>query len=275
MEKRVEKVWGRSTLPGMFGASHPGSGPIGEIWFQNPSGRDDELLVKYLFTSQRLSIQVHPDDRLARAVGQPRGKDEAWFVLDSDPDAAIGLGLRRAVTKDALRASALDGSIVDLVDWRAASAGDAYYSPAGTVHALGSGLTVVEVQQNTDLTYRLYDYGRPRELHLDQGVAAANTQPYVAPARRELRNDGREICASGAALVLERWASSIAATVRAPEDRPVWLIPVRGSIELGGQELAPGTVWLLEGAEPIAIGEGSELLVAYAGAEVLEDLLDE
>src|SRR3546814_2738640 len=92
-----------------------------------------------------------------------RGKDEAWLILAAEPDSTIALGTKRPVGREELRDAALDGSIEDLLDWKPVKAGDFYYSPAGTVHAIGAGITLIEVQQNVDLTYRLYDYGRPRD----------------------------------------------------------------------------------------------------------------
>ncbi|MDQ4088320.1 MAG: class I mannose-6-phosphate isomerase, partial [Pseudomonadota bacterium] len=201
--KPRERVWGRHELPDCFGDCVNGGGPVGEIWFENCAR--DALLVKYLFTTERLSIQVHPDDARARAEGYPHGKDEAWLVLDAEPGAVIGLGLKRELSRDALRAAALDGSIEQLVDWRPVKAGDSFYSPAGTIHAIGGGLSLIEIQQNVDLTYRLYDYGRPRELHLDRGIAVSTPVPYEAPFEPRDEGKGRRILAEGGAFVLERW----------------------------------------------------------------------
>src|SRR5690606_27464023 len=150
--RRVAKPWGRRRLWPGLGDVPAGGAPVGEVWFQPPDGSDPDLLVKYLFTSERLSIQVHPDDEAARARGHPRGKDEAWLVLDAEPGATIGLGLIEAIDRDTLRRAALDGSIERLLDWRPVKAGDFFYSRAGTIHAIGPGLTLVEVQQNVDLT---------------------------------------------------------------------------------------------------------------------------
>src|SRR5690606_21069723 len=124
----------------------------------------DQLLVKYIFTSEKLSVQVHPSDAQA-ALGEPgdRGKEECWLVLDAEPGAQLGLGLTRNLAQDELRAAALDGSIEDMLGWRSVSPGDFFRILPGTVHAIGPGLSLVEVQQNSDTTYRLYDYGRPRE----------------------------------------------------------------------------------------------------------------
>jgi mannose-6-phosphate isomerase len=272
-EKRVEKPWGVFDLPQMFGGTHPGSEPLGEIWFERPGGGDVELLVKYLFTSERLSIQVHPDDAGARRAGYKRGKDEAWIVLDASPVATIGLGLTKQSDVEELRAAALDGSIEDLVDWKSAKPGDILYSPARTVHALGAGLALIEIQQNLDLTYRLYDYGRPRELHLEDGIRASDLRPYATPFEPYVRPDGREILAAGLAFVLERWSAPLASTILGMPDTPVWLIPVDGAGTIAGEPLEEGSVWIAEGATAIQLAGGMQLYVAYPGGSVREDLL--
>jgi mannose-6-phosphate isomerase len=267
VERRVEKVWGRQELPDYFGAHQPGKQPVGEIWFELPDGSDTDLLVKFLFTAERLSIQVHPDDEAARAAGHSRGKDEAWVIVAADPEAKIGLGLRRKVSKSLLMRAAMDGSIEHLLDWRSAAPGEVIYSPAGTVHALGSGLTLIEIQQNVDLTYRLYDYGRPRELHLDEAVKAANPAPYRAPMHPYVTSQGREILAHGA-FILERWSGPIRATLGASSACPLWLVPLRGRSDAGGASLELSQVWHVDTDVALEVPDGSELLVAYVGHEV-------
>jgi mannose-6-phosphate isomerase len=204
---------------------------------------------------------VHPDDAAARAAGYRRGKDEAWIVLEADPDAEIGIGLTREVSRDELRASALDGSIEQLLDRRPVRSGDVFYSPAGTIHAIGPGLVLLEIQQNVDLTYRLYDYGRPRELHLDEGVAVATPGPFRASADSSQLEDGRELIADGDAFSIERWRGPWDGSIEA---QAAVLIPMHGEVALGEEDARAGTVWTLEGAEPVRIGAGGELLVAYA-----------
>src|ERR1044072_1352331 len=184
-------------------------------------------MIKYLFTSERLLIQVHPDDVLARANGHKRGKDEAWVVLATEPDAQIGIGLKAAADKGEVRAAALDGRIEAMGHWGAVLAGDFYYSPAGTIHAIGRGLKLIEVQQNIDLTYRLYDYGRPRELHLEEGIAVSDPVPYVAPYIPRQLSPGRRILAEGPAFVLERWNMAGSGVLEA-DGRPIWLTPLAG-----------------------------------------------
>jgi mannose-6-phosphate isomerase len=266
--RRIEKVWGQRHLPPAFGTVADDAKPIGEIHFEDPRGGRPALLVKYLFTAERLSIQVHPDDEAAHALGHPCGKDEAWLVLAAEPDAEIAIGLRRAVSREELRAAAIDGRIEQLIDWRAAEEGDSYYSPAGTIHAVGPGLTLIEIQQNCDVTYRLFDYGRPRELHLDDAIAVAMRGPYEAPHEPYMIADVREILANGPAFVLERWQRGGAGRLQAEPNRPVWLVPVRGGGTIDGQLLEPGSAWLIEGEVDLAIAEGADLLVSYPGEGV-------
>jgi len=272
IEKRVEKVWGRRDLPEMFGGHYGGNEPLGEIWFEDPAG-DAELLVKYLFTSEKLSIQVHPGDHAAKRSGHARGKDEAWIILRAEPGATIGIGLRQPVSREQLRNAALDGSIEQLVDWRPAAAGDILYSPARTIHALGPGLTLIEVQQNVDVTYRLYDYGRPRELHLDQGIEVSQRGPYESPIKAYLRPDGRKILSQGLAFILERWSGPRTESLHGAVDRPVWLVPASGTGSISGKSMVPGSVWLADGNASLSLAEGSELFVAYPGKNVLDDLI--
>ena len=260
---RINKPWGRHTLwPGFEDAQADGE-PIGEIWYKvADDAPEPELLVKYLFTSERLSIQVHPDDDAARTAGYPRGKDEAWLILAAEPDATIALGTRYPVTQDELRAAALDGSIETLMDWRSVKAGDVIYSPAGTVHAIGAGLTLIEVQQNVDLTYRLYDYGRPRELHLDEGVAVSNPVPFIDSPTPENKTLDRNILVEGRKFVIERLRES--ARRRVPN--PTWLIPVSSRGSADGSAFTAGECWMIEGDVTITLEAGGDVLLAYPGA---------
>ena len=165
----LEKVWGATDLLPWY---PPSTTNIGEVWFE----ADLPLLVKFVFTSERLSVQVHPGDEFAAAHEKSRGKTEMWYVLRADPGARIATGFRHAISRERLRASALSGEIEQLLNWIDVTAGDAFYVPAGTVHAIGGGLALCEIQQYSDITYRLYDYGRPRELHLDKAVQVASTE---------------------------------------------------------------------------------------------------
>ena len=270
--KRVEKPWGRRDLWPAFEPVPEGGNPVGEIWFEVPGEKDGStsgpvMLVKYLFTSDRLSVQVHPNDKDAQAAGYPRGKDESWVVLDADPYASIGLGLLTTISHEKLRQSAEDGSIVELMDWKSVRKDDSYYTPAGTVHAIGPGLTVVEIQQNVDLTYRLYDYGSDRELHLDAGIPVSNPVPYVAPYVAHEITPGRHILADGPAFVLERWKGTATSTLDSG-GRPVWLVPLEGGGTIDGVPFEAGTCWMVEGGAKLVVGAESDLLVAYPGQGV-------
>ena len=270
--KRVEKPWGRMELWPGFDDVADGGKPVGEVWFEAPkdtAGNDPELLIKYLFTSEKLSVQVHPDDAAARAHGYPRGKDEAWVILAAEPHATIAIGTLRPMTSDALRESALDGSIADKLDWKAVKEDDFYYSPAGTVHAIGPGLTLVEIQQNVDLTYRLFDYGSDRELHLEDGIAVAEPVPYVAPFVPYDAAPGRTILSEGPRFVTERWSLTGTGTLDAG-DRPVWLVPLAGKGEIDGDTLEAGGTWLANGAAPLALENGIDLVIAYPGDRLVE-----
>src|SRR5438093_10018732 len=128
------------------------------------------LLLKFLFPNEKLSVQVHPDDEAARAVGEPWGKTECWYVVEAKPGSQIALGLKRGVTKAQLEKAIEQQTAEDLLNWIKVHAGDMIYVAGGTVHTLGPGSIIVETQQQSDTTFRLYDYGRPRELHLERGM---------------------------------------------------------------------------------------------------------
>jgi mannose-6-phosphate isomerase len=130
------------------------------------------LLVKFLFPAEKLSVQVHPDDAAARKIGEPCGKTECWYVLEAKPGAQVALGLKSGTTLEEFEVSIRENRAEDLLNWIEVHGGEMLYVPAGTVHTIGGGMVLVETQQTCDITYRLYDYGRPRELHIKDGIAA-------------------------------------------------------------------------------------------------------
>jgi mannose-6-phosphate isomerase len=264
--KRVEKPWGRHTLWPGFADPAPEGEPIGEIWFQTPDAGAPELLIKYLFPSDRLSVQDHPTDEAARAAGYPRGKDECWVILAADPGATIALGTNQPTTREKLRQGALNGSIIDMLDWKPVKAGDFLYCPAGTIHAIGGGITVVEIQENIDLTYRLYDYGSDRELHLDQGLAVADPNPLVPKPITGEVSEGRTILCEGPKFVLERWSGG-ARHVTLPDGLTGWLVPLTGEGVADGVAFKAGECVTVTGATHIAASTGSDLLLAYPGTK--------
>ncbi|HET6940601.1 MAG TPA: class I mannose-6-phosphate isomerase [Sphingomicrobium sp.] len=265
-QHRVFKPWGRTEVPEAF--ARPGeSQPLGELWFQRPGGEGDALLVKYLFTSERLSIQVHPDDEAARRASLSRGKDEAWLVLDAEPSAQIGIATKRPLSAEELREAALDGSVVDLIDWRHVEPGDAFYSPAGTVHSIGAGLMLLEVQQNSDVTYRLYDFGRPRELHLDEGISAAKTGLEIKKSTARPIDEVRSVVVEGPKFIVERWNPGCG-SLAADKGNPLWLIPLKSPVSANGEPLEQPGVWIADSSVSLEIDAGGELLVAYEGCSI-------
>jgi mannose-6-phosphate isomerase len=249
----VEKPWGRTQLPPIF--DPPPGHRIGEVWFTGGGGQP--LLVKYLFSSERLSIQVHPDDEQARARGREQGKSECWYILDAEPGATLGLGLKRAVAAAQLRSAAVDGSIEQLMDWRPVSAGDFFMVPPGTIHAIGGGISLLEFQQNADVTYRLYDYGRPRELHLDDGIAVARAEPYPDSLAQHLSPGDQRTLVDGPRFVLAHTRADMFA------DRQRWVIPLDGVARSNGGTAAPGDCLLVAAGEAVET-DGRMLIGASA-----------
>jgi mannose-6-phosphate isomerase len=206
-----ERVWGRHSLAPWY--SNHFDTPVGEAWLTGEQcvvetgphvgkslsqmehefgktllgeGLDEfPLLVKMLFPEDKLSVQVHPDDALAAAMGgEARGKTECWYVLEAEPGATLSLGLKPGTTTEMVRDALGSEAFEALLHQEPVQAGDLIYVEAGTVHAIGPGLVLLEVQQMSDTTYRLYDYGRPRELHLEDGmkvIKIENNSRKIAP----------------------------------------------------------------------------------------------
>ena len=249
----VHKVWGRQEPPPPF--NNPGEEPLGEIWF-DPPPELASLLVKFIFTDAALSVQVHPDD--AQAPAGKRGKNECWYILDAQPSAKIAVGLNEEMDLDELRAAALDGSIEDALGTIEVQPGDFFSIPAGTVHAIGAGISLLEVQQNSDITYRLYDYGRPRELHLEDGLQVSKRGPYDTGLRSHAKGRGYEELIDGPFFRV----ASLAMQGSVPEGRfagNVLLLPLAAGVTLDGKELAVGTCTLSNGLAGLDLAEGARL----------------
>src|SRR5262249_3439295 len=221
-----ERVWGTRDLAPVYSREITGN-PIGEAWLTGddcriangplagrslaeltrdsgeqmlgggvPDASRFPLLIKFLFPKDKLSVQVHPDDEIAARLGQPCGKTECWYVLRAEKGAQIGLGLKAGTTRAELERAIREVRMEHLLNWIDLHEGDMFYVDAGTVHAIGPGSVIVETQQNSDTTFRLYDYGRPRELHIENGLQAAKERTRagkVVPARAQIEDGKTQI----------------------------------------------------------------------------------
>jgi mannose-6-phosphate isomerase len=272
----VHKPWGGSDLQPWSSIDGTGDA-VGELWFE----RTDEnaplpaLLLKLLFTSEPISIQVHPDDTFARAMGLPNGKSEAWYIISAKPDAQIGVGLKHRVTPQELRASIRNGSIVDLVQWRPVEKGDVIFIPAGTIHALGAGIVLAEIQQRSDTTFRLFDYGSQRELHEDNGVAVANAWP-LRSAHQPARVSGeRTVLVASRYFVLERLELPEGSSWALLAEPETWILVLDGHAAIGLAAISIGqAVFVAGGRTSIEVGSnGLTALVAYPASAAIGSLL--
>lgn len=254
--RSVAKPWGKDVLPAPFTA--PPGERIGEIWFEPPAALP-QLLVKYIFTSEALSVQVHPSD-----VQLPgHGKEECWLVIDAEPGARLGIGFTQAIGAEEMRQAALDGSIEGLMDWHAVEAGDFFYIPANTVHAIGAAVSLIEVQQNSDVTYRLYDYGRPRELHLDRGMAVALGETYAARWRSHLPPQGEVSLVDGPLFRFDRVEGPPStATTDRYSGAPLLVIPRGEGVSVDGTAVAPGECALAADIAALTVSPGVHCLIA-------------
>jgi mannose-6-phosphate isomerase len=257
----VEKPWGRDTLPPPFTA--PAGQRIGEVWFEPPPELD-QLLVKYIFTSENLSVQVHPSDAQTLGAGIGRqGKEECWLIVAADPGARLGIGFEQDLDGEAMRAAALDGAIEQLLTWHSVKPGDFFYIPANTVHAIGAGVSLIEVQQNSDITYRLYDYGRPRELHLDEAVAVARGEAYPAQCRKQVPPRGEATLVEGPLFRLDRIDGAPSADVAARyAGHNLLVIPIQGEARVDGERIAAGECGLAANMAAIEFSPGALSLIA-------------
>ncbi|WP_241127479.1 class I mannose-6-phosphate isomerase [Novosphingobium terrae] len=264
----VEKPWGRHDLPGWAEPPQEGREPIGELWFAPPDGTHLPLLVKYLFTGERLSVQVHPDDAQGRARGLTGGKTECWYIIDAEPGATLGIGTAMALDPQQLRDAALDGSIEQKMVWHPVAAGDFFFIPAGTVHAVGAGITLVEIQQNVDVTYRLYDYGRPRELHLEDGTAVSRAQPYdAAHALRSAEGGPRErLLVQDPLLTVLRTGDADLLRARLGAG-PVWIVPLAGVATADGEAAGVGECLYLDDTTTLRLSDDAWMLAATQGEQ--------
>lgn len=239
-----------------------------EIWFERESEKAPKpsLLLKMLFTSQPLSIQVHPDDTYAYILGLPGGKPEAWYVVDAKPEAKLAVGLSQRLTRGQLHDAIVDATIVDHVLWRSVLPGDSCDVPAGTIHALGAGLVIAEVQPRVDVTFRLYDHGRGRELNIEDGMAVALGEPCPCPAEQCRLSDSRTLLVVNPLFVFERLDLPPGSLWNLTAECETWLLTLSGNGSLHSLQASLGDALFADAVTvKITAGpNGMSLLAAYA-----------
>jgi mannose-6-phosphate isomerase len=272
----ARKPWGVADL-GPWSSIDGSDDAIGELWFQRADGNapDPALLLKLLFTSAPLSIQAHPDDAFARSIGLPNGKTEAWYILSATPDARVAVGLKRHLTPEQLRASIRDGSIAGMAQWRPAVKDDVIFIPAGTIHAIGAGIVLAEIQQRSDATFRLFDYGRQRALHEDSAVAVSDAGPAPAQPAPHRLTAARMVLIASPHFVLERIDLQANSDWALDADRETWLLVIAGQARIGATKAAVGDAIFLDADRTgIEVGPGGMTsLVAYPGPDPAISLL--
>jgi mannose-6-phosphate isomerase len=274
-----ERVWGKRDLRPWY-ADTGTTELVGEAWLTGPQcvvetgllagrtlasvaaelGGEFPLLVKLLFPAEKLSVQVHPDDAEARALGETRGKTECWYVLEAEPGATIALGLKDGADASAVRAAVGDGTMESLLEWVPVSTGDMLFVDAGTVHAIGPGVVLLETQQTSDVTYRLYDYGRPRELHLEKGLQVMKAKTAAGKVSPK-KMDGFTRLIEQKYFVVDRFDVGKASEANVSFDTPGCLVGLTGGAVVitddGDVELNPG--------QAVVVPEGNTSVIVETG----------
>ena len=274
-----ERVWGTRDLAPIY-SRIVGKDPIGEVWLTGDGckvangplagvtlnelchryGRDlvgdsassadrFPLLIKFLFPKEKLSVQVHPDDEGAQAMGLPNGKTECWYVARSISGATVGLGLKQGTTREQFTRAIEEKRAEDLMNWIDVKTGDMIYVDAGTIHAIAPGSILIETQQNSDTTFRLYDYGRPRELHIEQGMRAMRETTAAGKVLRENRN-GHDVLVESTCFAVERYSGTELQTLSGSRSSAQILVAVDGS----GIVESPGS-------QPVSFNRGEAVIL--------------
>jgi mannose-6-phosphate isomerase len=223
------------------------------------------LLLKFLFPHEKLSVQVHPDDQQALRVGQPWGKTECWYVAHAKPGSQIALGLKPGVTTAQLEKAIRENQAEDFLNWINVYTGDMIYVAGGTVHTLGPGSIIVETQQQSDTTYRLYDYGRGRELHLKDGLAAVKERvasgKAIRPAPTETSGGKNRHSSLVAApyFVVDMFETKAMLELSTREDSGKSSVQILVAVEGCGAIEVPGM-------EPVTLAKGDAVVIP-AGLE--------
>src|SRR2546423_4546123 len=274
----VSKPWGSTNLS-PWSDIQPDGVAIGELWFQRPDVKAPEpaLLLKLLFTKAPLSIQVHPNDAFAHSIGLVNGKTEAWYILSATPEAKVAVGLKRQITTPQLRASIEDGSIAHLIQWRSARKGDVIFVPAGTIHAIGPGLVLAEIQQRSDTTFRLFDHGRQREIHVDNAVAAADAGPAERHSIPIRLSDARSVPVATPHLILEHVDLPPNSDWELHAEHETWVLVIEGHARIGLMNAFVGEAVFVEADHAtLKVGShGMKGLLAYLGPKPNQHLLQQ
>jgi mannose-6-phosphate isomerase len=285
-----ERVWGSRDLSPLYSQAISGN-PVGEAWLTGdecrvangpqagrtlgelsrefgaqllgetaPQPSRFPLLIKFLFPKEKLSVQVHPDDAVATQLGEACGKTECWYVLRAEPGAQIALGVKPGVNKAEIERAIRETRLEELLNWLEVRAGEMYYVEAGTIHTIGPGSVIVETQQNSDTTYRLYDYGRPRELHIESGLRAVREQTQAGKMEA-----GRGEAAQGKTqvnliaspwFIVDKFLLTEVWRFQRPRHAPrsVWCLAMTGGC----------AVVESEGAQPVMFSAGEAMVIPAA-----------
>lgn len=235
---------------------------------------DFPLLVKFIDASDVLSLQVHPDDDGARPHDR-RGKTEAWYIVAAEPGASLITGMSRPATAGEMRSSIQDGCFEELLERCVVTGGETLMVPAGTMHAIGRGVLLYEIQEASDVTFRLYDWGRvddqgrPRELHLDQALDALRHDLHATATQPLALDDWRDVLVACHYFALERWQLSGTRALRPTRDTTFRLLTcIQGQTRLESPawpvDLPAGwTVLLPADMRDVAISGEATLICAF------------
>jgi mannose-6-phosphate isomerase len=289
-----ERVWGVEKLPEFYTQPEAGK-PIGEAWltaetcvvdagefegvalsamvekfpeaFGGGEAAEFPLLVKTLFPREKLSVQVHPNDAQAGALGMGRGKTECWYVLSAEPGAELALGFRGEISNEEIKAAIADGTLEGKLNYLQVKAGDMVFVDAGTVHSIGPGMVILETQEYSDITYRLYDFGRPRELHVDAGLAVTRTSSSAGLVKPVAMEGYTRLVASDY-FVVDRFTATEAGVALGLSGKMQMLFALGEGVsaegEAGSVGLDPWRVMVLpaEGVEYSVRGVGEVIRIA-------------
>jgi len=289
-----ERVWGVERLPKWYAQPEAGK-PVGEAWltaetcvvdvgefagvslaemtrrfpeaFAGGDSAEFPLLVKTLFPREKLSVQVHPNDAQAGVLGLGRGKTECWYVLSAEPGAELALGFREEISVEEIRAAIANGTLEEKLNYLPVKAGDMVFVDAGTVHSIGPGMVILETQEYSDITYRLYDFGRPRELHVDAGLAVTRTSSSAGLVAPVAMDEFTRLVASDY-FVVDRFAATNAGIALGLSGKMQMLFALSEGVSVEGEMgvvlLDPWRVLVLpaEGVEYSVRGAGEVIRIA-------------